>query len=318
MARRFHLLALTLAFLSVFNPALADDGKELRKQRQAAYGERQAQKKERSAQLKDNIKAFREFTGELKREYKEQANDLETTFQLLEVELKAEHDAKVAEAEAEFQKKLTGLFMQPGVTSDPEALDKLQADGKAYADELFALKKQAAEKLHRERIVHEERKNKLLSENDRKALDEAAALGLTGDYAPILATAIGDGLTSQEERWNERERQEVVKIKEKNMKTLGEFRNGERLRNWEIQNLDEDFKLAWDKKEKLQTLDAKQIFYNTMFMQAARGEEVDQQAFMSELAEITKKQKMINIEYNKIADQNRIKRREERKAILSN
>jgi len=36
------------------------------------------------------------------------------------------------------------------------------------------------------------------------------------------------------------------------------------------------------------------------------------------LAEITKKQKMINIEYNKIADQNRIKRREERKAILSN
>ena len=318
MTRIFYLPVLILALLFVFNPAMADDSKELRKQRQDAQKERQIQKKERSNQIRENTKAFKEFTRQLTEEYREQVKEFDIEFELTEVELKAEHDAKVAEAEAEYQKKLTGLFMKPGVTFDQETIDKLQSDGKAYADELFALKKQSAEKLHQVRIAHEERKKQLLNENDKKALDEANSLGLTKDYAPIVASAIGDGLTSQEERWNETEKKELVKIKKKNQQTLSPFRNGEKLRNWEIQNQNKDFKLTWEEKAELHTLDAKQLFYNTMFMQAAAGEKIDQEALMAELADISKEKKLINIKYKKIADQNKIKRRQEKKGILSN
>jgi hypothetical protein len=38
---------------------------------------------------------------------------------------------------------------------------------------------------------------------------------------------------------------------------------------------------------------------------------------MAKLAEINEQKKLINIEYRKIRDQNRIKRREEKKAILA-
>jgi hypothetical protein len=317
MTRIFYLPVLALALLFVCNPALADDSKELRKQRQDAQKERQIQKKERSDQIKESTRAFKDFTRQLTEEYQEQVKEFDLEFKLTEVDLKAEHDAKVAEAEAEYQKKLSGLFMKPGVTFDQETIDKLQSDGKAYADELFVLKKQSAEKLHQERIAHEERKNKLLNENDQKALDEAESLGLNKEYAPIEASAIGDGLTTQEERWNESEKKELDKIKEKNQQTLSPFRNGERLRKWEIQNLNEDFKLTWEEKAELHKLDAKQLFYNTMFMQAAVGEKIDQEAFMAELADINKEKKLINIEYKKIADQNMIKRRQEKKDILS-
>ena len=308
---------LTLALSFVFNPAMAADSKEIRKERQAAQKERQIQKKERSDEVKEYTKAFKEYTRQLKVEYQEQVKEFDTEFELKEIELKAEHDAKVAEAEAEYQKKLGELFLTPGLTFDQETIEKLQSDGKAYADELFVLRKQSAEKLHRESIAHEERQNKLLNEIDRQALDEAESLGLTKGYKPIEATAIGDGLTKQEERWNESEKKALVKIKEKNQQTLSPFRNGERLRNWEIENMNKDFKLTWDEKAELHTLDTKQVFYNTMFMQAAAGEKVDQQAIMSQMADINKEKKLINIKYKKIADQNRIKRRQEKKDILS-
>lgn len=149
------------------------------------------------------------------------------------------------------------------------------------------------------------------------ALEEASSLELTRKYPPILATPMGDGLTEQEQRWNKREKKEVVKLEQRNRKTLSAFRNGEKLRKWEIEKLNEDFKLTWDEKAELHALDSQQLFYNAMFMQAAQGGTIDQQDFMAKLAEINEQKKLINIEYRKIRDQNRIKRRKEKKAILA-
>ena len=317
MTKILYLPLLTLALLFAFHPAVADDSKELRKQRQAAQKERQLQRKERSTEIKEAKKAFREYSRGLKKEYKEQVKELDTEFELRSVELKADQDAKVADAEANYQKKLSTLFMTPGAKFDEQTITQLEAEGKAYADELFTLRRQSAEQLHKERIAKEEQKNELLNERDRMALEEASALGLTKEYEPILATPIGDGLTKQEERWNEKEQKEVIKLQANNQKTLREFRNGEKLRNWEVQNLNEDFKLTWDEKAELQALDSQQTFYNSIVMQAAQGGEVDQQAFMSKMVEINKEKKLINIKYKKIRDQNRIKRREQKKEIVS-
>lgn len=318
MRRILYPPLLALALLSLLNPATADESKELRKQRQAAQKERKTQKSERSKEISEGTKDFREYVRDLKMDYQEQVKELDTEFELQRVELKADHDARVAGAEAEYQKKLSSLFMRPGAEFDDQAIKQMQAEGKAFADELFALKKQSAEELHREQIAKEERENALLSERDRMALDEASALGLTGKYSPILATPIGDGLTKEEERWNERERKEVVKLEDRNKKTVSKFRNGEKLRKWEIGNLNEDFKLTWDEKAELHALDSQQIFYNAMFMQAAQGGQVDQQKLMADMAEINEKKKLITIEYRKVRDKNRITRREEKKAILKN
>ena len=67
--------------------------------------------------------------------------ELDVEFELKGVELKADESAKVAVAEAEYQKKVASLFMKPGVQFDADNTKKMQADGKAYADELFALQK---------------------------------------------------------------------------------------------------------------------------------------------------------------------------------
>jgi len=316
MARILYLPILIATLLFVFSPVLADDSKDLRKQQLEAQKERQMQKKERSDQIKENTRALNDFTRELKEEYREQVTEFDLDFELTEVELKSEHDAKVAEAEAEYQKKLTELFMKPGMTFDQATIKKLQSDAKAYADELFVLKKQSAEKLHLAKITHQESKNKLLAENDRRALEEAESLGLTKDYEPIEAAAIGDELTKQEKRWNESEAKELERIKEKNKKLLAPYRNGEKLREWEIKNMNEDFKLTWEEKAELHELDAKQLFFNTLVMQAATGGEFDQEAFMAEMADINKEKKLINIKYKKITDQNKIKRRKEKKEIL--
>ncbi len=318
MARIFYFPLFAVALALPLNLTAAEDSKELRKQRQVAQKERQAQKTERSREINEATRDFREFTRELKTDYQEQTRDLDTEFELRRVELKAEHDARVAGAEAENQKKLSSLFMRPGVAFDEQTIQKLQAEGRAFSDELFALRRQSAEALHRERIANEQRKNALLAESDRTALEEASSLGLTGKYAPILAAPIGDGLTKQEERWNKREKKEVAKLEKRNRKTLSAFRNGEQLRKFEIEKLNVDFKLTWDEKAKLQALDSEQIFYNAMFMRAAQEENFDQQEFMAKMAEVNEKKKLINIEYRKIRDQNRIKDRKKKKDILAN
>ena len=171
--------------------------------------------------------------------------------------------------------------------------------------------------MHAASVANEKKKNALLAEMDQIALDEAASLGLTRKYTPVLATPIGDGLTPQEQRWNEREEKEVVKIEERNRKLLAEFRNGVKLRDWELGNLEEDFRLAWEEKAKIHALDSEQGFYNALFMHSAQGGQLDQQEMMAQIAELTEKKRLIQIEYRKIRNKNRITRREERKAILA-
>ena len=151
---------------------------------------------------------------------------------------------------------------------------------------------------------------------DHKALDEAANLGLTGAYQPILATPIGGELTAQEERWNEREKKAVMKHEEQNRKLLAEFRNGAKLRQWEIDNLDEDFRMTWEEKDKVHALDVEQKVVNSMLTGAGQGDQIDQQQWMKQIQELGAEKRRINTEYRKIRDKNRIKRREQRKAIL--
>lgn len=158
----------------------------------------------------------------------------------------------------------------------------------------------------------------LLTERDQQVLDEAASLGLTEPYSPILATPIGDGLTIQEERWKYREKKEVVKLEQRNSKALSEFRNGAKLRKWEVRNLHEDFELTWDEKAELYALESEQVFYNTLFIQVAQGQQVDQQKVIAQIAELNEKKKLINIEYQKIRDKSRITLREQRKSIPVN
>lgn len=317
MIRALYVPLLALALLFQPTPATADDSKELRKQRQTAQKERQAKKNERTKEINENTRDFREYTRDLKMDYQAQAKELDTEFELRRVELKADHDARVAGAETEYQKKMSNLSMKPGVEFNEQTIEQLQAEGKAFADELFALRKQSAEELHREKMAKEERKSALMTQRDQTALEEASSLGLTGKYSPILAVPIGDGLTKQEERWNEREKKEVVKLEERNRKTVAEFRNGEKLRKWQTGNLNEDFKLRWDEKAELHALDSEQILYNAIFVQAAQGGQVDQQGFMARIAEINEQKKLINIEYRKVRDQNRIKRRDEKKKLMA-
>lgn len=317
MTRILYLPILTIALALLGNSAAtAADSKELKKQRQTAQKERQLKKNERSKEINEASKAFREFTRDLKVDYRERVKDLDTEFELQRIDLKADHDTRVAGAQAEYQKKLSGLFMQPNAEFNEQTVEKLQTEGRAFADEMFALKKQSAEELQGALMANEVDKNKEWSEMDELALQEAASLGLTDDYQPILATPIGDGLTKSEERWNEREKKEVVKLAERNRKSLSEFRNGRELRDWQLENMKEDFKLTWDEKAELHALDSEQLFYNALFMQAAQGGQVDQQKLMAEMAEINEKKKLVGIKNRKERDKERVRRREEKKAIL--
>ena len=60
MTRIIYLPVLIFALLFLFNPAMAADSKEIRKERQAAQKERQIQKKERSDEVKENTRDFKD------------------------------------------------------------------------------------------------------------------------------------------------------------------------------------------------------------------------------------------------------------------
>ncbi|MDH3713447.1 MAG: hypothetical protein OET44_06310 [Gammaproteobacteria bacterium] len=307
------LSLITLALVVLVNPAMADDAKELRKQRQAAQKERQAEKNERARRINEATRSFQTFSRELKTEYQTMLRDLDTEFELAQVEIRAARDAEIAAVEADYQQKLMSLFTAPGASGTTP--QQLEQDHKAYADETFELRKRFAAESHQERIANERRKHELLAERDQRALDEAAALGLTEDYSPILATAIGDGLTQQEESWNTRQEKEVARLKERNLRTVAEFANGEKLRAWELGNLEQDFQLQWREKAELHAVNSETLLHNTMLMQATQGGEVDQQEIMARMTELNKKNQQIKIEYKKIRDQNRIKRREEKRKL---
>lgn len=310
---------ITLAFVLLYAPGhgVAADDQELYKQRLEAQRERQQQVNDRNREINAARSDFRSFAQELKKDYREKMKSVDTELELHKVDIKADHDTRVADAEAEYQSKILSVYMNPEGANTPRTPEQLSADTKAHADTLFSLKKQYAETLHAETIAIEKKKDALWTEMDRKALDEAATLGLTGEYEPILATPIGGELTAQEERWNEREKKAVMKHEEQNRKLLTEFRNGAKLRQWEIRNLDEDFRLTWEEKDKVHALDAEQKVVNSMLTGAGQGGQVGQQQWMKQIQELGAEKRKINSEYRKIRGKNRIERREQRKAILA-
>ena len=306
---------LSLALLLPVGPAEAQTDKELRDRRQASEKARRDEQRGRDQAISEATRSFSEHARGLEAEYKDKLGELDTGFELRQVTLKADQDAKIAGAEAETQKKLSALFMRGDAQWTPERLKELERQARAHSDELFRIRKEAAAIMHKEKMAVESKKHALLGEMDEKAMAKAASLGLTRDYPPILATPVGDALTKQEEQWNQREEQNVARLKERNAKTVARFRNGAKLRAWERENLDEDFRLAWEEKRELQELESRQSLFGALMLQAGEGKEADRQSLMDRMAELNKEQQLIRIKYDRIRKENVIKRREERRKL---
>jgi hypothetical protein len=314
------LPALPLALLTLaLSPLVlqAADDAELRKQRMEAQKERQERKNERNAEIRDATQQFRQFAQDLKNETREKARELDTGFQLKRVELNADHQARMAEIDAEYQTALTSAYARPAEEAGENMAQLLQEKLTERVAKQYELEKQAAEELHKEKIAVEENKNELWAECDRRAIEEAESLGLTGDYEPILAEPIGSELTTQEQRWNDSEQKEVVRLKERNEKLLSEFRTGAALRSWELANLKEDFEMTWQEKAELRELEAQAPLFNPMFVPEEQQGPEAQQQLMAKLAEIQKEKRLIQIKYDKFESQKKITRSEERKKILA-
>jgi hypothetical protein len=320
MIKPIAVSLLIMTFVFSMSPLMAGTDKELREQQKAAHKARDLQKRERTRLIREAQKEFKQYSRDLDIDYTRQVKALDVQFQLDRVELESNHAVKVADAEAEFQKKLLAHFMShKNDSSNSEAmLNSLQAEAKVFADELFALKKQSAQELHQARVGNEQNKNTLLTQKDQLVLGKAKALGLTEAISPIIARPIGDALTSREKKWNEKEQREVVKLKERNLKLIkGETRNGEALRKWQIDNLDEDFNLTWEKHAELHALDF-QARLNSMILTPGQQNEPDRaQNIMSDMAELNKQKRLIEIKYKKIHEQNKIKRKSKKREILS-
>lgn len=318
MRENTHLLTFVISAGILFNSSANADDKELRKLRAAAQQEQRAQIKVRSELIKDAKKSFQEFVREINNENRERIAELEKEFDLKQVDLNATHEARVASAEADYQKKLMDLFMDPsGEKFDEQKLQQMETDFKEHSDALFALKKQSAAEVQQATIAYIIEKNKIYDEGDQRILEQASTLGLTDEYSPILITPTGGEFTRQEERLNEKEKENVVKIQQANMKLLSQYRSGKELREWEIQNAEEDFKLLWEENAELHELDSQQMLYNNLVMGAFQGEASNHQELTEKIADNNKKKSLITIEYKRIRDQNRIKRNTIKKGILS-
>jgi hypothetical protein len=293
----------------------AQTDKELRDQRSAAQKERNEKKKERDREIADASRELREHARELDTEYREKLRQVDVDFELKKVELQAGHQTKVATAEAEFQKKLSAAMMAPGAQDLQQRMTKLEAEMKAMSSELFKLKQEAAGIEHKERMAVEARKHEMLGEMDQAVLRKAESLGLTREYAPILASPIGGALTRPEEQWNERERKEVKAIAERNGKALAKYANGAKLREWERANMEEDFRLAWEEKRELNELASQRMLFGAFMLQADPSKPTDAQSLTDRLAEVERQEKLIKIRYDQLRKENAIKRREERRKL---
>jgi len=309
------LLFVSIAIILPVSHVHAKEDKELRKQRQAAQKERQTEKNERNQEINDAIKSFQEFIRNLKNEYPVLLKDIDTEFELTQVDLQAARAAKIASAEAEYQKKWTGLFIRPEGQMTMEAIKEMEEQAKAHSNELFRIKEEAAKIAHKEKMASEKQKHALLGERDNRALEEAASLGLTKKYEPIVAKPIGGELTRQEEQWNEREEKEIEKIHTRNLQIIREFKNGAKLREWELNNMDEDFQLTWKEKRELHTLESQQMFFNNFLMLSVQGAEINQQEIMAKFAELGEQTKLVKIKYDTIRKKNSIIRRGEKKKL---
>lgn len=308
----------TLALLALLLPSLPVDAqtdRELREQRTAAHNERRAAKQQRDEQNNQATREFREYLRELEKDYQQQLRDVDVALELKQVALKAEQQTQIVNAEAEYQSQLSGMFMQPRGQDAQHSLEQMSQQAKAYSDQLFAIKREAADKLHRERIASEEEKHRLLKELDQQALQQAESQGLTREIAPIIAQAIGGELTRQEEQWNDRERKDVARLMERNTKLLAKHHYGERLRAWELANMKEDHRLEWEEKAELHTVQSRQSFVNTYAMFGG-GQDQDPQAMLDNMNRLNQEQQLIKVRYKQLKQENSIKRREERRKIM--
>ena len=316
MKHFLKLLLISVVLIFPFNPIHAKEDKELRQQRQAAQKERQAEKKQRNQEINDSIKAFAEFTVTLRAEYPPLLQEIDTELEFKQVDLQAVRNAKIAEAEAEYQTIWTSLLMPQGGQPSMEALKEIEEKAKVLSNKLFQVKEEAAQDAQKEKMASEQQKHALLQERDNRALKEAASLGLTKTYEPIMAHPIGGELTRQETQWNERETKDIEQIHQRNLKIIREFKTGQKLREWELQNSHEDFQLHWKEKRELHELEVQQQFTNSLLMRPAQGAEIKQQEIMAKFAEIAKQNKLVKIKYDTLRKKNTIKRREEKKKLL--
>ena len=291
------------------------DDKALRKERNEAQKQRQVLKNERNKAIQTASREFREFSRELKKEYRESSRDLDTEFRLQQVGLQADRNAEIAIAESDMQQKMTSRLLNMQ-SANQDTLVQVKDDMLNHAQQVFEIRKQSAQLEQDQKMENERARHQLMSERDQIALDKAEELGLRKEHSPILAEVIGDGLTKQEESWNEREKKAVKKLYDSSQRLLAEFIYGDKLREWEMANKQDDFKLLWQKKSELQKLNNEQSFYNSLLFQSSGDTQADREEISKRIAEFSKQNRLINIKYKKFSDENRIRRGQQKKKIM--
>jgi len=308
----FACLALAAGIGLQTVPALAQQSdKELRDQRNAAQKERREQKRDRDQALNDARRDFQEQARAVEQDYREKLRQVDVEFELRRVQLQAEHDANVAKAETEFQKRLSESLMSANAEPAEARMAKLESAMKSMSEEMFRIRKQAAERVHKERLAVERRKHALLKQQDEALLAKAEAMGLVRDPEPILAKPIGGELTRDEQRWNEGERKHVASVGDRNRKSLAKYRNGDKLRAFDLASQEEDFAIDWEEKAELQALQSERMLFSTMMM----GGQADAQALSARMAELGEKEKLVKIGYDQRRKEKAIERREARKKL---
>ena len=293
----------------------AQTDKEARDSRSALQKERNEKQKQRNQETADASRILREHARERETEYREKLRQVDVDFELKRVALQAGHQAKVAAAEAVFQKQLSAAMTAPGPQGTQQRIAKLEAEVKSMSSELFKLKQEAAGIEHKARMAVEARKHEMLGEMDQAVLRKAESLGLAREPAPILASPIGGALTRPEEQWNERERKEVKTIAERNAKALAKYENGAKLRAWERANMEEDFRLASEERREFHELASQRMLFGAFMLQAEPSQPADVQLLTDRIAEAVQQEKLLKIRYDQIRKENAIKRREERRKL---
>jgi hypothetical protein len=316
MSRTIAVFLVLLSLIALpAGTAGAQGEKELRDQRSALQKERNEKQKQRNQETADASRILREHARERETEYREKLRQVDVDFELKRVALQAGHQAKVAAAEAVFQKQLSAAMTAPGPQGTQQRIAKLEAEVKSMSSELFKLKQEAAGIEHKARMAVEARKHEMLGEMDQALLRKAESLGLAREPVPILASPIGGALTRPEEQWNERERKEVKTIAERNAKALAKYENGAKLRGWERANMEEDFRLASEERREFHELASQRMLLGAFMLQADPSQPADAQSLTDRIAEAVQQEKLIKIRYDQIRKENAIKRREERRKL---
>ncbi|MCG8613456.1 MAG: hypothetical protein MI864_23340, partial [Pseudomonadales bacterium] len=150
-------LLLSLIFLLALSPvghaaSDSEESKALKAQRKEALKERQALQKDQNKRNKGAIADFKSHRSDYKAQAKQLVTDLKTAYELKRVSLNAEHQARIAEAEAEFREQWTAMLLKQ--RDKKETLEVIQEEAKRYAEALFQLRKQSALELHQAELTY--------------------------------------------------------------------------------------------------------------------------------------------------------------------